>query len=171
MVRVMVTALVLGFLLGLGPTVEAAPPAVIPVAGVSDLHAGQVGGTIVPDRAGNLHLRQAAFQGDFALHGAGVTIVGTQTLVLTGVLDATLSGPVAGRFTVTALVNGQHTTLWDGTIHGVIRALSFTGRAVARGAGPSAGQHLTLLYQERPATPDNPNPEVFDLTGFIVRLD
>ena len=33
----------------------------------------------------------------------------------------------------------------------------------------TAHQKLILDYQERPATPANPNPEVFDLAGVIAR--
>jgi hypothetical protein len=98
-----------------------------------------------------------------------VDIQGTQLLVLTGILNRTLSGPVAGRFTVTATVNGHPTTVWKGTILGFVEALIFTGRAVAHGTGPYAGQTLMLSFHERPATPTSPNPEVFDLTGFLVR--
>lgn len=122
-------------------------------------------------RGGNLHLKKAAFRGSFDLHGDGVTIHGSQLLVLNGVLDQSLSGPVAGRFIVTAEINGRPTTIWEGAIHGVVNALIFTGRAIAHGEGPYAGQKLLLEFRERPATPSNPNPEVFDLTGFMTRRD
>jgi hypothetical protein len=169
--RLSVPVVVLGLLLAACPTALAAPPERVAVTGVSDLLGGQVGGEVVPDRGGNLHLRQAAFVGGFALQGTGVSIEGAQRVVLTGVLDETLSGPVAGRLTVTAVVNGQATTIWEGTIHGVLAGLSFIGRAVAHGAGPYTGQRLTLEYRERPATPTNPNPEVFALSGVLTRHD
>jgi hypothetical protein len=169
MKRLSLTALLCGALLTFGQPALAAPPERIPVVGVSDLLGGQVGGAIVPDKGGNLHLKKAAFVGGFELHGDGVDISGSQQLVLTGVLDRTLSGPVAGRFSVTAVVNGRPATIWEGAIHGRIRSLSFTGRAIAHGEGPYAGQKLVLHFLERPATPENPNPEVFDLTGTVTR--
>jgi hypothetical protein len=165
----LVTVLPLVVLLAVSPAAMATPPVLIPVTGVADLLDGQVGGDLVPDQEGNLHLRQAAFRGRFALHGEGVDIQGTQLLVLTGALDETLSGPVAGHFTVTVIADGQPTVVWQGTIYGFVKALSFTGWAIAHGTGPYAGQTLTLAFQERPATPTNPNPEVFDLAGFLAR--
>ena len=163
------TALLLGVLLTISPRATAAPAERVPVTGLSDLLGGQVGGDLVPDAHGNLHLETAAFRGSFALHGDGVDIVGSQQVVLYGVLDQTLSGPVAGSFTITAELDGQPTTIWKGTIHGVVDALIFTGQASAHGMGPYAGQRLTLYFQERAATPETPNPEVFDLAGFLSR--
>jgi hypothetical protein len=149
------------------PTALAAPPERVTMTGVGDLLGGQVGGDLVPDAAGHLHLRQAAFRGSFALEGGGISIKGAEVIVLNGVLDATLSGPVAGTLTIATGITPESTTLWQGTIHGRVNALIFTGQAVAHGVGPYAGQHLKLTYQERPATPGNPNPEIFDLTGVL----
>jgi len=150
-------------------TTSAAPPQQIAVTGVSDALGGLAGGEIVPDGGGNPHLNAAAFFGGFELHGDGVLITGSQIVVLNGVVDQTLSGPVAGSFTVTSDVNGGGATIWSGTVHGFVEGLIFTGRAVAQGQGPYAGQKLTLYFQERPATPENPNPEIFDLAGFLTR--
>ena len=81
----------------------------------------------------------------------------------------TPSGPAAGRSPITAVVDGRPTTVREGTIHAFLDALHFTGRAVARGAGPYAGQRLSPDYRERPATPEPPDPAVFDLAGVIAR--
>ena len=167
--RFVVAAVMLGMLLTVSPAALAAGPESVAVTGVSDLLVGQVDGVLVPDPAGHLHLRQAAFEGSFHLEGNGISITGTQVIVLNGVLDATLSGPVAGSLTVTVDERGESIVVWQGTIHGRVDALIFTGQAVARGVGPHAGQQLKLTYQERPATPGVPNPEVFDLAGAVAR--
>ncbi|MFW9804754.1 MAG: hypothetical protein ACFFFC_19010, partial [Candidatus Thorarchaeota archaeon] len=58
--------------------------------------------------------------------------------------------------------------IWAGSVQGRLEQLSFTGQVVAHGQGPYAGLKLKLHMQEIPGTPDNPNPEVFDLTGSIL---
>ncbi len=138
------------------------------VTGVSDTLDGMIGGDVVADGNGKLHFKQAAFAGGFALQGDGVDIQGTQVLVLTGVVDETFSGPLAGSFVVTKDVGGVETLIWAGSVHGRLEQLSFTGQVVAQGQGPYAGLKLKLHMQEIPGTPDNPNPEVFDLTGSIL---
>jgi len=138
------------------------------VTGVSDTLDGMVGGDVFADGNGNLHFKQAAFAGGFALQGDGVDIEGTQVLALTGVVDETFSGPLAGSFEVTSKVGGVETVIWAGSVHGHLEQLSFTGHVVAQGQGPYAGLKLKLQMQEIPATPGNPNPELFDLSGSIL---
>src|SRR6478672_5548546 len=133
-------ALLLAMMLTVCPTAFAARSEPVSVTGVSDLLGGQVGGTLVPDAAGNIHLRKAEYQGSFALEGENIHVVGTQLIVLNGVLDATLSGPVAGSLTVTVDVSGNPVTVWQGTVHGRVIGLIFTGQAVAHGVGRYAGQ-------------------------------
>lgn len=138
------------------------------VTGVSDVLTGIVGGEVFTDGNGKLHLMQVAFAGGFALQGSDIDIQGNQVLVLTGILDETLSGPASGSFVVTSDVGGAETVIWAGSVHGYLEQLSFNGQVVAQGEGPYAGLQLKLQMQEIPSTPDNPNPEVFDLNGSIL---
>ena len=137
----------------------------IEVTGVSDVHGCVLGGAIVPDEEGNLHVQNYTQTGRFALQGDGIDIRGTQILVLTGILDATGSGFIEGSWIVISEVG---TVIWEGSTHGHVEQLSFTGEITGRGKGPYTGMKLTLDVQEIPAAPDNPNPEAFDLSGYIL---
>ena len=134
------------------------------VAGTSYVE-DTVGGEIVEDAAGNSHIKQLVQTGDFELQGGHFAIQGTQVLVLNGVLDKTGSGPIAGRFTVKADVDGVEAVIWKGTVHGVLEGLHFTGKITAHGRGPYAGLILMLDVKEI-ETPEP--PEVFALTGYIL---
>jgi hypothetical protein len=138
------------------------------VSGVSDVLEGIIGGEVAVDANGKLHLKKTAFAGGFSLQGDGIDIQGHQVLALTGVLDHTLSGPATGSFVVTGDVGGVETVIWAGSIHGYLEQLSFTGQVVAQGQGPYSGLQLKLQMQEVAATPENPNPEVFDMSGSIL---
>ncbi len=69
-------------------------------------------------------------------------------LVLNGVLDATGSGPIAGRFTVRADVNDVDTAIWKGTVRGTLEGLHFSGHIMAHDQGPYTGLILTLKIEE-----------------------
>ena len=125
-----------------------------------------VDGEIVQDVAGNSHIKQLAQTGDFVLCCGDFAIQGTQLLVLNGVLDATGSGPIAGRFTVKAEdVDGVETVIWEGTVHGALEGLHFIGHITAHGQGPYAGLILMLDIEEIAPTE---TMEVFELTGSIL---
>jgi hypothetical protein len=138
------------------------------VTGFSDVQNEPIGGEIVQDAAGNFHIKQFAQRGNFELEeieGGDFAIQGTQVLVLNGVLDETGSGPIAGRFTVTAEVDGVEAVIWEGTVHGVLEKLHFTGEIKAHGRGPYAGLILTLDVVEIEPTETT---EEFALTGSIL---
>jgi hypothetical protein len=156
-----------GILMAVQALVSAQPTRIL-VRGFSDLQNVPVGGEIVEDPAGNLHIKQFAQTGDFKLvelDGGDFAIQGTQVLVLNGVLDETESGPIAGRFTVTAEVDDVETVIWKGTIHGTLEGLHFIGHITAHGRGPYAGLILTLDVEEIAPTETT---EKFELTGSIL---
>jgi hypothetical protein len=138
------------------------------VEGRADLLDDVEGAEPRSDSAGNLHFHQVLAQGDFSLQGDGIAIDGTQTLVLNGSVDRSFSGPFSGTFTVRTLLEGQDTVIWEGHVHGQVVHLIFTGRITAHGQGPFAGMLLQLDVQEDDPTPETPNPETFDLTGWIL---
>jgi hypothetical protein len=144
-----------------------ARPTQTAVIGTSNLQNDPVGGAIDEDPAGNSHIKQFAQIGDFELVGVDdnvFSIQGIQSLVLNGVLDATGSGPIAGRFTVKADIDGVETVLWEGTVHGALEGLHFSGEITAHGQGPYAGLILTLHVEEIEPTDTT---EEFALTGSI----
>lgn len=134
------------------------------VAGISDVQY-TVGGERVPDAAGNLHIKQLVQIGDFKLAGDGFDMQGIQVLVLNGVLDATGSGPIAGRFTVKADIDGVETVIWEGMVHGALDGLHFIGQITAHGRGPYAGLRLRLDVEEIETTGTT---EEFEFTGSIL---
>jgi hypothetical protein len=153
-----------GILIAVQALVSARPTRIY-VTGISTIEA-TVDGEIVPDAADNLHIKQLVQTGDFKLverSGGNFAIQGTQVLVLNGVLDDTQSGPIAGRFTVKADVDGA--VIWEGSVHGVLEGLHFTGEIKAHGRGPYAGLILTLHIEEGAPMED---AEVFELTGSIL---
>jgi hypothetical protein len=152
-----------GILIAVQALVSARPTRIY-VTGTSTIEATQ-GGEFVQDPAGNSHIKQLVQTGDFTLverNSGELVTQGTQVLVLNGVLDQTNSGPIAGRFTV---VDGVGTVIWEGTVHGVLDELHFTGEITAHGRGPYAGLILTLKVVE---TKPPETPEKFDLTGSIL---
>ncbi len=156
-----------GILMAVQALVSAQPTRIL-VSGFSDVQNVPVGGDIVPDAAGNLHIKQFAQAGDFDLveHDSGdFAIQGIQLLVLNGVLDATGSSPIAGSFTVTADVDEVETVIWKGTIRGTLERLHFIGHITARGQGPYAGLILRLDVEEIAPTATT---EEFALTGSIL---
>jgi hypothetical protein len=58
--------------------------------------------------------------------------------------------------------------IWEGHVHGQVVEGSFTGRITAHGNGPFEGMLLQLDIQEDTPTMEHPNPETFDLTGWIL---
>lgn len=102
-----------GILMAVQALVSAQPTRIV-VSGFSDVQNVPVGGDIVRDAAGNLHIKQFAQTGDFELverDGGDFAIQGTQLLVLNGVLDETGSGPIAGSITVKANVDRVETVI------------------------------------------------------------
>jgi hypothetical protein len=134
------------------------------VTGVSDVNGCVLSGEIVPDEDGNLHIKAYTQTGRFELQGDDIAIKGTQIVVLTGVIDDTGSGFIDGNWIV---ISASGTVIWEGAVHGHLEQFSFTGKVTAQGKGPYAGMTLKLDMQERPGTEDNPNSEVFDLSGHI----
>jgi hypothetical protein len=131
------------------------------VSGTSNI-TETIDGEIVRDPAGNSHIKQLVQRGNFELCCGDFAIHGTQVLGLNGVLDKTGSGPIAGSFTVIAEGNGVEMVLWEGTVHGTLEGLHFSGEIKAHGQGPYAGLILTLHIEE------TDTPEEFALTGSIL---
>lgn len=138
------------------------------ITGYGDLQPAGSSGTTWTDGAGNSHFRSLTFSGNVTLQGEGMDIRGTQTLVLSGYADPTHSGPFTGTYTISSVVNGKDTILWAGRIEGFsINAISFA-RIVAQGQGAYLGSQLKLNFIENAATPENPDPQTFQIEGQIL---
>lgn len=160
------SALIIGLVVSI-PGSVLARATITAVEGLADLSDGVLGGEVWSDSAGNMHFQHFSEKGNFSLQGDEIDINGKQILVLNGKLNPSLTGPFSGTFTVSTIIEGQDTVIWEGRVHGQVVELIFTGRITAHGRGPFAGMLLHLGIQEDTSGPE-PNSEIFNLTGWLL---
>jgi hypothetical protein len=163
----LLSLLVIALLVGIQSTALARPTKTA-VTGTGDLPPVPSTGVTWTDGAGNFHFRNLTFTGNVSLHGEGIAIQGTQTLVIDGYADPTQSGPFRGVYTIRAVVDGKDTILWDGRIEGFSMYAQSFANIVAQGQGPFKGTQLKLDFVENTPTPENPAPQTFQLAGQVL---
>ncbi len=168
MARIFILSLLVIALLAGMQAPALARPSKITVTGTGDLPPVPSSGATWTDGAGNFHFRGLTFTGSISLQGDSFAVQGTQTLVIDGYADSTQSGPFHGVYTIRAVVNGKDTILWDGHIEGFSMYTQSFANIVARGQGSFSDTQLKLDFVENTPTPQNPDPQTFQLVGQIL---
>lgn len=132
-------------------------------------------GSVFFDENGNQHLNGAIRSGAFDLTG-DYAFSGSWDFTISGVLDPTRSGTLSGTVNV---YDGSGDLAWTGSgeidvvqsiATGDVKLVSVDDEKPGKGHGRSCKSRkskMLLHLVEDPATPTNPNPETFTLTGRV----
>jgi hypothetical protein len=113
---------------------------------------------------GNFYVRHLPLVGKITLAGRGVSIEGKISADFNGDLDATFSGPVWAPVTITAVVNGSNTVIFEGNASGTTVGLVSTGVIKLEGRGSFEGNKLEFEFVEKPPG----NSDTYKLNGTVV---
>jgi len=119
-------------------------------------------GEITPLPGGNVLLRGVAASGVFSFTGGGVALNATITASINGNLDETLSGPIYGSTTLTAVIDGVETVIFEGPFAGQSVGLLTEGNVMLQGRGPYAGMSLHFNFVEVPPM------DVYTFEGYLL---
>jgi len=107
-----------------------------------------LGPYIIPGTDGDLYLRHLPLVGKFTLAGKGVALEAKIQVDLSGELDTSGTGVVWAPTTLTGVVNGVKTILFEGNGTADEVNLVATGRTTLTGRGPYEGTKLEFTFQE-----------------------
>lgn len=97
---------------------------------------------------GQTHVRHMPLVGALRLIGNRVVIDSKISADFNSELDATFSGPLWGEVTMTAVIGGINTLIFEGRATGTTAALVSVGKIKLIGRGPYEGATLDLTFEE-----------------------
>jgi len=114
---------------------------------------------------GDTHIRHMPLVGNINLTGRGVTLNGKITGDLNGELDPTFSGPLWGECSITAMIDGVKTLIFEGRFTADAVGLVSIGKIKMDGRGRYEGATLELTFEE--IGPGN--TDTYNCKGHLTR--
>ena len=120
-------------------------------------------GEVIVLPSGHVRLRNVEAAGPIRFSGEGIDVEAKISSTINGNLDASFSGRVFGQGTLTAVIEGVETTIFEGPFAVDSIGLLTTGSGLMHGRGPYLGATFHFDFQELPVLDE------YVFTGYYLK--